>query len=355
MSRSLPPPRLQTGIWDLTRAMLLLAIAWLGPQATAQDTPVISGAVGFIAHTNGGTTSLEPVIAPVALIPIGSHFLVESRADVREVIVPKDGDGAYEGQFYPTLQYLQLDYLVNSKLTITAGRFLTPFQTYNERLTPIWIRNFPDTPLIFPIGTRTAGSSDGGMMRGDLVSKPGWQLNYAAFFSANSSVEQFQAGRATGFRTGVFFPSKRLEMGVSYERFLQDQNSNSVGTYLWWEPWRFPLQVRSEYAHGPESQGYWIEALYRLSQVNGPDSWMGRLQPGFRMQEFFRTSGSPSDFLPAHDTYQPDFGLNYFFPYEIRLSASYSRRFTTPVDRNIWNVALTYRFLFPALPGGRQW
>src|ERR1700685_2396366 len=101
MSRSLPPPRLQAGTWDLARAMLLLAIAWIGPQALAQDTPVISGAIGFIDHTNGGTTSLQPVIAPVAVIPIGSHFLVESRADIREVIVPEGGDGAYEGQFYP--------------------------------------------------------------------------------------------------------------------------------------------------------------------------------------------------------------------------------------------------------------
>jgi len=354
MSRPLPPLRLHAGIWDLARAIILLAIVGIGLQVTAQDTPVISGALGFVDHTNGGTASLQPVIAPVLVVPIGSRFLLESRADIREVILPKDGDSPYERQFYPTLQYLQLDYLVNSKLIVTAGRFLTPFQTYNEGLTPIWIRNFPDTPLIFPIGTRTAGSSDGAMMRGVLVSKPAWQLNYAAFFSANSSVEQFQAGRATGFRTGVFFPSKRLEMGVSYERFLQDRNSNSAGTYLWWEPWRFPLQVRSEYAHGPEGQGYWIEALYRLSQVGGAHSWMGRLQPGFRMQQFFRTGGSPGDFLPAHDTHQPDFGLNYFFPYEIRLSASYSRRFTMPVDGNIWNVALTYQFVFPALLGGRQ-
>jgi len=348
-------PRLQTGIRNPAWAVVVLAIVSLGPQATAQDTPLISGAVGFISHTNGGISFLQPVIAPFAAVPIGSSFLIEARADLREVIAPTNGNGPYEGQFFANLQYLQLDYLANSKLTITAGRFLTPFQTYDERLTPIWIRNFPDTPLIFPIGTRTSGSSDGGMLRGDLVSKPGWQLNYAAFFSANCTVGQLYAGRATGFRTGVFLPGKRLEVGVSYERFLQDQHSNSAGTYVWWKPWRFPLQVRSEYAHGPTGQGYWIEAVYRLSQVRGPDSWIGRLQPGFRMQQFFRTSPGLGDILPAHDTNQTDFGLNYYFPNEIRLSASYSRQFTSPVDRNIWNVALTYRFLFPAFPGGRQW
>ena len=336
----------------LTLVTSVLLLVALGIPVEAQDTPLISGAVGFLSTTDGGVTFYQPVIAPVAVVPLGNKFLVESRADLRGFIAPQNGNGPYEGQFFASLEYLQLDFLINSKLIITGGRFLTPFNTYDERLTPIWIRNFPQAPIIFPIGTRTSGSSDGGMIRGDLVSKPGWQWNYAAFFSANCTVEQLQAGRATGFRTGVFIPSQRLEMGVSYERFLQDRHSNSAGTYVWWEPWSFPLQVRSEYAHGPHTQGYWIEAVYRLSQISGPNSWIGRLQPGFRMQQFFRSGPRPGDALPAHNANQADFGLNYYFPYEIRLSTSYSRLFTTPVDRNIWNIALTYRFLFPILPGG---
>jgi hypothetical protein len=332
----------------------LVTLVISGLRVKAQDTPLISGAAAFLSTTNGGVTFIQPVIVPVAEVPIGRRFLIESRADLRGFIAPTNGNGSYDSQFFATLEYLQLDVLVNSKLTITAGRFLTPFQTYNERLTPLWIRNFPDIPLIYPIGTRTSGSSDGGMVRGDLVSKPGWQLNYAAYFSANCTAEQLQAGRSTGFRTGVFIPSKRLEIGASYERFLQDQDSNSAGVYLWWKPWRFPLQVRSEYAHGPHVQGYWIEAAYRLSQLGGTNKWIAGLQPQFRMQQFFRSRPVQGDSLPAHDTNQADFGLNYNFPHEIRLSASYSRQFTSPVDRNIWNIALTYRFLFPALPGGRH-
>lgn len=344
----------RTATRHLAMWVSVVTLVVFGLRAAAQDTPLISGAVGFLSTTNGGVTFVQPVIAPLAAIPIGSKFLVESRADLRGFIAPTNGNGPYEGQFFATLEYLQLDFLVNSKLTITAGRFLTPFQTYDERLTPIWIRNFPEAPLIFPIGTRTSGSSDGGMVRGDFVSKPGWQLNYAAYFSANCTVENLQAGRSTGFRSGVFIPSKRLEIGASYERFLQDQHSNAVGTYVWWKPWSFPMQVRSEYAHAPHGQGYWIEAAYRLSQFSGSNSWIGRLQPEFRMQQFFRSSAGHGDALPSHDTNQADFGLNYYFPYELRLSASYSRQFTSPVDRNIWNIALTYRFLFPALPGGRQ-
>jgi hypothetical protein len=186
----------------------LVTLVIFGLEVTAQDTPLISGAAAFLSTTNGGVTFIQPVIVPVAAVPIGSRFLIESRADLRGFIAPTNGNGPYEGQFFATLEYLQLDVLVNSKLTITAGRFLTPFQTYNERLTPLWIRNFPDIPLIYPIGTRTTGSSNGGMLRGALVSKPGWQLNYAAYFSANCTVEQFQAGRSTGFRSGSFYPQQ---------------------------------------------------------------------------------------------------------------------------------------------------
>src|SRR5271167_2916688 len=72
-------PRLQTGIRNPAWAVVVLAIVSLGPQATAQDTPLISGAVGFISHTNGGISFLQPVIAPFAAVPIGSSFLIEAR------------------------------------------------------------------------------------------------------------------------------------------------------------------------------------------------------------------------------------------------------------------------------------
>lgn len=327
---------------------ILLLLAILGSKADAQNTPLISGGAGFLTTTNGGVTALQPVISPVAAVPLGEHLLVESRAYIADFIAPKNGNsGPYEGNFFAGLQYLQLDYIAAPKLTVTAGDFLTPFGTYNERLAPIWISNFQDAPLIFPIGIQN-GSSVGAMLRGNAYSTSHLRLNYAGYFSVLSNVKQFSGERASGGQFSIYLPGKRLEIGTSYSRLLQGQQGNSEGVHVWWQPYRVPLAIRSEYAHGPHAQGYWVEAAYRLSQWSGPDSWLGRLEPVFRMQQTLRDSPG-QDQLPAANTQRADFGLDYHLPHEVRVNTSYSRQFASTGDTNIWETTLTYRFLFPAI------
>jgi hypothetical protein len=329
---------------------MLLVFPFAGLKADAQNTPLISGGVGFLTTTNGGVTALQPVISPVAAVPLGEHLLVESRAYISDFIAPKNGNsGPYQGDFFAGLQYLQLDYLATPKVTLTVGDFLTPFATYNERLTPIWISNFQDAPLIYPIGNQQ-GSSIGVMLRGNAYSAPHVRLNYTGYFSVSSSVKQFTGERASGGRFSMYLPDKRLEIGVSYSRLLQGQQGNSEGFDVWWQPYRVPLAIRSEYAHGPHSQGYWVEAAYRLSQWSGPDSWLGRLEPVFRMQQTFRDSPG-QDQLPAVNTQRADFGLDYHLPHEVRVNTSYSRQFASIGNTNIWETTVTYRFLFPTWKG----
>jgi hypothetical protein len=334
-------------LWALS---MLLLLPFSGLKADAQNTPLISGGVGFLTSTNGRVTTLQPVISPVAAVPLGEHLLVESRAYIADFIAPKNGNsGPYEGNFFAGLQYLQLDYIAAPKLTVTVGDFLTPFGTYNERLAPIWISNFQDAPLIYPIGIQN-GSGVGAMLRGNAYSTSHLRLNYAGYFSALSNVKQFSGERGSGGQVSMYLPDKRLEIGVSYSRLLQGQQGNSVGVDVWWQPYRVPLAIRSEYAHGPHAQGYWVEAAYRLSQWNGPDSWLGRLEPVFRMQQTFRDSLG-SDQLPAASTQRADFALDYHLPHEVRVNTSYSRQFASTGNTNIWETAVTYRFLFPAWKG----
>ena len=249
------------------------------------------------------------------------------------------------------LTYLQLDYLATPHVTVVGGEFLTPFGTYNERLTPIWIGNFTDAPLIFSLGTMGTGSSVGGMLRGSAVSNSKFSVDYAAYFSAASTNSQFNSQRSTGGRAGVYFPEKRLELGMSYGRVLQGTHSNFLGADLWWEPADTGFKLRSEYAHGAHSQGYWLETDYRLSRFGGPDSPIGRLEPVFRWQQTFRNSPDPTDGLPAADTNRIDAGLDYHFPHEIRINTSYSRQLSSTGDRNIWQTGIVYRFLFPTWKG----
>jgi hypothetical protein len=253
------------------------------------------------------------------------------------------------------LQFLQVDYLANSKVTVVAGKFLTPFGTYNERLTPVWIPYLQNAPLIYGIGTRTSGASDGAMLRGAAFSNAKVQVNYNAYFSAFSGVKQFAAARTAGSQVALYFPEKRLEVGGSYQRFLQGVHNNSVGVHVWWLPPQSAFELRSEYAHGARSQGYWIETAYRFSRFGGENSIVGRFQPVFRMQQTFRNQpnfSGQSDGLPGVDTQQLDFGFDYHLPKELRLNSSYARQFATK-NKNIWDLSLSYRFLFPVWRGGK--
>jgi hypothetical protein len=94
-----------------------------------------------------------------------------------------------------------------------------------------------------------------------------------------------------------------------------------------------------------------MEAAYRLPQVKGPDSAIGRLEPVIRMQQVFRNSPDSSDGLPSVNTQRVDFGLDYFLPHEVRIITSYSRQFSSTGNGNIWETGLVSRFLTPAWPG----
>jgi hypothetical protein len=321
-------------------------------QAAGQDTPLISGGVGFFTTTNGGSTTYLPIITPLLAAPLGDHILVESRAAILNSFSPKGGgQPGYESDLFLGLSYLQANFIASKHLTVVAGEFLTPFATYNERLSPIWISNYEDGPLIARIGTMGTASSVGGMVRGSAFAKPRVSLDYTAYFSTASTNQQFSAERASGGRANLYFPKARLELGTSYGRLLQGTHQNFEGVHVWWEPDSTALRLRSEYAHGPHSSGYWIEADYRLSRFHNGESFAGRLEPVLRMQQTYRTQPDANDGLPSANTQRVDFGLDYRLPHEVRLNSSYSREFSSTGNRNIWETGIVYRFLFPAWRG----
>ena len=332
---------------------LLYFVGW--SLASAQENiPIISGGAGFLSSTQGGTNVLQPVLAPVLVVPLGDRWLIESRADLRIVDFQQGPGGNYQNESFATLEYLQLDFNANSHLTITAGRFLTPFNIYNERISPIWISKLQDAPYVAAIGTGE-GYSDGIMLRGALVATSRYAINYEAYFSALSTVNKLTSERGTGGRVSVFVPSTRLELGASYRKTLQGTRSNAEGVDLTWEPYQAPIQLRGEWAHSASGFGYWIQASYRLSQMRSESSTLGRLEPVFRMQQFFRSEPIANDSLPTTNAQQPTFGLNYYLPHEVRLNASYGRQFLAhATDTNVWEFGITYRFLFPLWPGASK-
>lgn len=314
-------------------------------QAQAQDTPLLSGGVGFFSSTNNGNTTLIPTISPVLVAPLGDRFQIESQANLLELFAPT-GNG-YDTLHYVALSYLQGDYIANSHLTVVVGSFLSPFGTYTERLSPIWIYNLQDSPLIYSIGTGT-GTGVGGMLRGNAYSSSKISIDYVAYYSVHSNNEQFSGARSTGFRLDSYFPRQSLELGVSFTRLLQDDNANAVGFHVWWLPQNSGFQFRSEYAQTTHTSGYWFETDYRPSRFGGERSAIGRAQPVFRMQQTFRNAPDPADGQPLTNTQQADFYLDYFLPHEVRINGGYSREFSSLGNRNLWKVGIVYRFLFPA-------
>jgi len=319
---------------------------------SAQNTPLISGGAGFFTTTNGGNTSYLPIMEPLIAAPLGSHLLVESRATLLESFAPRGGGkSGYDHSHFVALTYLQGDFVVSRHLTVVAGDYLIPFNTYNDRLSPIWISNFQDGPLISPLGVFSIGSGLGGMLRGNAIQRKKYSIDYAYFYSTRSNNEQFNAARGNGGRASLYLPDQRLEVGLSYDRQLQGVHENFYGAHVWWEPKDTAFRLRSEYSRGHHAHGYWVEADYRSQAFGGLNSVIGRFEPVFRIQQTFRRDTIASDSLPPADTQRADFGLNYNLPHNTRILTSYSRQFSSTGNRNIWETGLVYRFLFPAWKG----
>lgn len=339
--------------------VIALFLTLPGP-ATAQDpqaienhagyVPAISGGMGYIHNVNGGVTSLEPQIDPILLVPFGSHVLLESRTDFTGFFERKKlTSGPFTGKVFKTVEFAQVNWLANTHVIATAGRYLLPFGLYGERLQPLWIRNLQDAPITATIGTRTSGSGDGFMLRGVVTQKPSYSVQYTTYFSARSNINQLQSARVAGGDASLYVTRAHLEFGTSYQRFLQSRQINSVATYVSWQPPSVPLNVKAEGDYSYNGRGYWLEAAYNFEQLPVP-SVFRRTQIVGRVQQFFPSNGGGNS-LPRVSTQRFDAGLNYYVRDDLRFVSSYGRSFSSQGNANIWNVGFTYRFLFPLWPG----
>jgi hypothetical protein len=333
--------------------ILCLVPAFLRAQSSSdKPVPILTGSAGYFTFVTAGQTQLNAQINPVLLVPLGDHWLLESRAEFQGAFQRPPGGGPFGGPVSKNLDYAQLDYIANPYLTVTLGRFLTPFGIFNERLYPIWIRSLQQDPLILPL---SAESGDGMMLRGGFPVNAAANLSYAVYVSAVSTVHNnLQSDRNVGGRIGVFLPSSRVEVGASWQKLLQDGRTNAFGFYSTWQPQRLPLNLHSEYARSNQGSGYWVDGAYRLSQLPFWQKSMRRLELAGRAEQFFSGQIS-SDVaqalgLPGANTREGEFGLNYFLRDGLKAAASYGRQFSADGNFNLWTVGIAYRF---ALPLGR--
>ena len=312
--------------------------------------------MGYFNFVNGGKNEIDAQINPVLLLPIGDRWLVESRAEFEGAFQRPDGGGPYAGGVAKNLDYAQLDYIANRYLTVSVGRFLTPFGIFNERLYPEWIRSLQQDPLILPL---SAASGDGVMLRGGFPMSAKADLTYAAYVSAvSSSQSSLESERNVGGRAGVFFPGPRIELGGSWQKLLQDQRTNSFGFYGAWQAQRFPLNMHGEYARSFQGSGYWVDGAYRLSQLRFWQRAMRHTELAGRVEQFLNGQ-LPSDQaqaagLPGVDVREGELGLNYYLHDGLKVASSYGRQFSSQGDFNLWTVGIAYRFVLPLARTGQQ-
>lgn len=127
------------------------------------------------------------------------------------------------------LEYAQLSYLINDYVTIGAGRFLTPFGTFNERLHQAWINKLPDKPFAVDDGGIAPEGTVGVELRGAFALGEDSKMMYA-IYAGNSprletqtteagilfddNLQDMKDRKDAGARLG-FLPIPELEVGYS--------------------------------------------------------------------------------------------------------------------------------------------
>lgn len=341
------------GLW-----LLFFAASSSAAQTSDAEKPVplLTGNAGAFSFISGGQQVIDTQINPVLLVPLGDRWLVEARAEFEGAFQRPPGGGPYGGPVDKHVDYAQVDYIASPYLTITAGRFLTPFGVFNERLYPVWIRFLQPDPLIYPINT---APSDGAMLRGGFSVSPRANLNYAAYVSATSiGIDSVDSERHVGGRVGVFLPGPRLEVGGSWQKTLQDDRKNAFGFHMGWQPAKVPVNVRAEFARSFLGSGYWIESAYRLSQARRWQKAMRRTEVVARAQQFYigeaGAAAAADAGLPEANTRMAEFGLNYFLRDGLKGVASYGRQFSSAGNFNQWSFGVAYRWLIPLGRVGSQ-
>lgn len=284
---------------------------------------------GFASTTlvdlDGSNSTFRTAFNPVILYRIGENFLFESELEFEFDF------GAEGGETDVGVGYANGSYIVNDNLILGAGKFLTPFGIFGERIHPAWINKLPTAPLTAGHTGLVPASSIGAFARGGArAGSTKW--NYSFYVSngprLNTGVDEpDEAGllhfdnnvdtnnnKSVGGRVGCQ-PVPQLEFGVSYltggvtpsGSEVDSATANLYGVDLSYNPKMSPSSGRLEF------RGEWVVSdidtvTYDPTGAEGfgPLSYRNKRQGGY-FQVAYRLPGevktlSPWECVVRYDT-----------------------------------------------------
>ncbi len=132
------------------------------------------------SNPNNDNSSFSAGFFPVFVYRLDDRLLFEAEL---HVMAGSGGTGV-------ELSYAHTSYIVGDALTLGAGKFLSPFGTFQERLHPAWINKLPSNPLVYAHGAGIAPEAMTGVQaRGAMrLGETDGKFTYAAWVTNGPSL-----------------------------------------------------------------------------------------------------------------------------------------------------------------------
>jgi len=309
------------------------------------------GYAGF-DNIKGETPTFKSALAPIFLWRLNNKLLFEAEPEFELA----------GSETEVSLEYANLSYILNDYVTLKAGKFLTPFAQFPDRLHPAWINKLPDFPLPFREEGGLVPFSSVGFQASGNVPVGDMNLVYALYAangpSLNRGTEEpadvgtlFGTNTAENGRTAIggrigLRPLPGLEFAYSFQNsrvnvddgtrdallqavdlsYIRDSQAlrgvlDLRGEWVWSRVSRATYDADGALGFGPLSfdnrrTGGYAQAAYRPSKLE--PTWLRDFELVARRDLINQPDGAPE----STDERRWTFGVNYWLNSSTALKAA---------------------------------
>lgn len=173
---------------------------------------------GEFVKWRNGTSTFTNAVSPILIWQLTDRVLFQEETEFEM------GE-----ELETNVEYANVSYLATDWLSVGAGKILTPFNAFVQRLHPAWINKTPDMPLtnadesgLIPEQSLGAFASGGFPVGTARASYSLYAVNAPAVATMGESAGQIMmtdanTAKAYGGRVGLFLLPAALDLGLSYQ------------------------------------------------------------------------------------------------------------------------------------------